>query len=440
MYISVIGLLLGVALLVVGYGKGRQRPRKSGYIIAGWIVLGIQVIPLTIIMIGCLSINVNWVEYKPTSWLFPEVESSGWVWPPEDYQELVSRLEAEDLSAEEMDRLAKAAVAKYLQKDKRIFPVEIRALNKLRKLDKLTPEQQDQFFDRLVDLEMQAKTLVSANEGVPLRIDIMPQGDWSGCGIWCAVYITTESSLDEQAAPRIRVGRSSYMHANAIGAHLSPASSVPLVLQGPTFVVWQAKADVENIGKQNVTCDVKIEYFDKKPTGESASQPIHTIMKQLSVTSEVVADQSTMAAKLVTDPKLSPEVRGPDSGGYSGSPLRWQIGCYLFDVISGQNRKLLKMSVYIDDAHVGCAFNVTIELGSMMHSVGTICHRKDESLQWILTAPYPKTEPEVVMLTLTPNLELASESTDLPEIWGKAIEIKNIPRNRPVVLKPLGIE
>ena len=43
MYISVLGLLLGAALMMVGYGKVGGRPRSRGLIVAGWIVLGIQI-------------------------------------------------------------------------------------------------------------------------------------------------------------------------------------------------------------------------------------------------------------------------------------------------------------------------------------------------------------------------------------------------------------
>ena len=48
-----------------------------------------------------------------------------------------------------------------------------------------------------------------------------------------------------------------------------------------------------------------------------------------------------------------------------------------------------------------------------------------------MTVPYPSSEPETVHLTLTPNTELAERCVDLPEIWGKTITFKNVPRNRP---------
>ena len=55
MQISVLGLLLGAMLLLFGYGKAGQRRRMRGFIIAGWIVLGVQVLLIVVTMIGCLT-------------------------------------------------------------------------------------------------------------------------------------------------------------------------------------------------------------------------------------------------------------------------------------------------------------------------------------------------------------------------------------------------
>jgi hypothetical protein len=55
MQFSVLGLLLGAMLLVFGYGKAGQRRRMRGFILAGWIVLGVQVYLIAVTIIGCLT-------------------------------------------------------------------------------------------------------------------------------------------------------------------------------------------------------------------------------------------------------------------------------------------------------------------------------------------------------------------------------------------------
>jgi hypothetical protein len=54
MQISVLGLLLGAMLLVFGYGKAGQR-RREGFIIAGWIVLGVQTLLIAVVVRSCLN-------------------------------------------------------------------------------------------------------------------------------------------------------------------------------------------------------------------------------------------------------------------------------------------------------------------------------------------------------------------------------------------------
>ena len=125
MSIWVFGLLLGVAVLLVGYGRAGRRRRRRGFIIAGWMILGLQALGILIVVAPPLYTRIDWIRYKPTAWLFPDIESESWVWPHNGYHELVRRLEAGKLSDKEVERLTQAAVVQYSRTDKRLFSEEI---------------------------------------------------------------------------------------------------------------------------------------------------------------------------------------------------------------------------------------------------------------------------------------------------------------------------
>ena len=114
---------------------------------------------------------------------FLDIERTGWVSPPDGYHELVRRLESGKLSEDDMGRLVRAAVTQYSRTAKWIFPIEIRAINGLRKAGMLSPEQTECFFERLVELEMKARPVVSLGTPVGRYGGSTSRGGGGGGGL-----------------------------------------------------------------------------------------------------------------------------------------------------------------------------------------------------------------------------------------------------------------
>ncbi len=421
MFLLALLILLGTALLVIGYGQRGRRRRNRGYIIGGWIVIGLVVIPITVRIVGALSNNINWLAYETGSSLLDEIEDHDWTFPYEEYKEIIRRLQANDLDEQEIEHFTKIAYNKFTDKD--LSSYEVKAINELRRQGKLTSEQKEVFFNRLIDLNLQAKTPALANQGIPVQIDIIPQTTWHGPEIWYGVDISVTPPLIENTIPKIRYGESYGKRYT----YLLPASSGHLILRGPTSLIWHGIIQVENNKEQKVTCTIRINYFDKRPTDISKSNPVYTISKELEATSKITTDKSLTESELITDRQIRPAVLGMGSGDRLGKVEgEWQVACYDFNAYHYKGKSLLSMTVHNYNTPIGCAFDVTVHVDEFSYKARTICQQKGQSMSWVLKTPYPDSEPEWVKLTLTPNQELASESVGLSEIWGKPIEFNSI--------------
>ncbi|MGD8454371.1 MAG: hypothetical protein PVJ57_21365 [Phycisphaerae bacterium] len=439
MAISLFGLLIGVAVLLAGYGKIGQRRRRRGFIIGGWLILGVQVAIIVGFLANVLYTQIDWIRFVPTSRLLPAVESGSWRWSNE-YNELVRRLKAGKLSDEDRQRLATAAIAQFVRTDDYLFAMEVEALNTLRKMGNLSSAQTEDFFRHLVTLAMMAKPIVAADEAVPVRIDITPQADWSDCDLWCIPTITPVTSASDPgvsaaqwSAPDVRFGRFTRWNTVQRAGEVSPLAGGFGPLQAPTFARWLATARVAGDAEPTLACDVQISFFDQPPTGASP-RPAYTTTARLSATTRVSSAEAA-TVKLTLEPELAPKVLGPDS---VRAQLRHdaglcQIAAYFCNPVQTTQGRMLKTSVYIYNTETGLAFDATLTVNGVAYDAGTICQPVGESWEWIVQAPYPYDATGTVTLTLTPNADLAASRVDLPEIWGRTVTIRNLPPQAPVM-------
>jgi hypothetical protein len=421
MYISLLGLLLAASLLVVGYRRRRQRGRRA-FIIAGWIVLSLQLLPLICVVDFLYRAGVRF-EHEPASWLLSEVEEADSHWRSEAYAELLRRLDADELSEDEIDRLADSATV-GLKRGGSFAGAESETLNRLRRLGRLTAEQQRLFLEGLLWMEMRAKSPASVSYGVPVRVGVIPGHCWSDPELWWAVEITPTFPLAADSAPRVRVGRDGRLE-----TRVKPAPAGPLIMQGGALIAWEAVLDVDHTGRQDLGCDVKITWYDGRPAEDPAAQPLHTSTRHLKARTEVVASPVRIPPLLVTDPIGTPQVRGTDGD--------WSNLGASFDVVAGDDGKMLRTSVRIIRADIGYAFDVTVAVEGVIHPAGSICDMRSLTTEWVVLVPCPEPEPETIALTLTPNPELAAESAEIPEIWGEPIVLEDILRRREPEVYPL---
>jgi len=194
---------------------------------------------------------------------------------------------------------------------------------------------------------------------------------------------------------------------------LSPAPEGPLILQVPQLATIRTMVDVGDLDKAALTYDARIDYYDENPAAGSA-RPINTITKKLHTVVSFVPS-ADLEVRLVSNPR-------PTRGGGFGA---WDIECRSFDVIQSPAGPLIKMTILNENAQMNCAFDVSVFMVGEDRAAGTICQAKGETMEWIATVPCGAREPHAVVLTLTPNRELAAEA-GFQEIYGEPVIIRDI--------------
>ena len=84
----------------------------------------------------------------------------------------------------------------------------------------------------------------------------------------------------------------------------------------------------------------------------------------------------------------------------------------------------------IDGPPIDVAFDVAIDVNGTRLPAGQIRQARGTTVTWQIDASLTGAPPQRALLILTPNPNVARDSVDLNEIWGRPITIENVPLER----------
>ena len=376
----------------------------------------------------------GWYSKVPAAWVMWQARSTTGLRSQGAYCELGRRVRSGRLSQRQMAKLARQTLSVYpeVTRSGYIAHAAFTVLNRLRMAGALTPEQDAQFFEKIVAVEMKVRPEAVRADGIPVTVTANVFDRWEA-GLWVHVYVSPRLPAGKRRSTTQplgwRIERSErgyswwsgyYRYTNRRAGH--GWGPVPLVHQ--EHVVWRLRAPAEGSGPQTVECKVTMDFYEGRPDlcDPDNSNLVHTRTMLLEGACNVLAAAraaiSERKESLTTAPAELPAGRFPrfvemSWGTHDGCP---DAGLYRG-----------KVHVSRDLLPKGGVFDVTVEAGGERHDAGRILHNPGENCAWVIETGCAPPGIPTVNVVLTPNPAAARETAELTEIWDKPIRQNNIP-------------
>ncbi len=309
---------------------------------------------------------------------------------------LAVRLCMDSLSAEQCTAVAEAALKGLTRAPSRSATDHmcVTLLDDLRLDNRLTDEQQVQFFDSLITAEIKTRPQSVLSIGIPARLTLSTRG--RGTRLWFVIDST-----------------------GGLGVPGGPLSGGGLGCSGPAghaAGMCGAVLKPRGLGPETIHATLNAKIYDWSFTGllindrpVLPSQPLHAISRDITARTTVVEKEPSDYLKMTSDPALEGQITSAISVR-KVSQRQWG----------------LEADIVARESPVDLAVTVVAVAGDRRTEPVTLCIRRnvDDNYPTGLGRLLDVTHVDIV---LTPDPKLARESVDLTEIWGKPIRFEHVP-------------
>lgn len=380
--------------LSAGVRHGR-RERRRGLLALGLALIVVGGTPLVLGGVAAVR-QVDWQPLKPVWWLGMEAGAGG---PTAEaaLDELLRRLSAGLLAPSDIGGLVADGLAAQGDAARPWEPKWGELIEKARAAGQVSPAEWERYGRQAIagGLWLEVRPRVARGDPIPawLRHRGARVGESSSLAI----------RIDEQVDV---VGPVSDSHRGSGGFGASPTSGGGLGhSMRPSAEEWSQVAE----GPQELEHRVRVRVTEG--WGDNAAV-VATEQMTLKAGFEVVpADKPTVA--FVTDPALRPAVE---------AALRPQ------ELVMQANQ--VSSTIHVDSASVGRAFNVVARRGDREWPLGSINAAPGKSTGYSIHGEMEGFEGDRVDLVLRPSLEVAKGTTDVFEVWGEEVVLKDVPVKR----------
>ena len=366
-----------------------ERHRRPWLVFAGVAFGLLSLLPFGIMSVALFG-NINWIQYRPQTWLLKDLDAS--LSADTSWREIQRRMAANSLSESQLASLSDKALEiqrkpNYLgpQTESSIFQFLGR-----RSVDgKLTAAQQDQFFDNALKVVLEIRPVAGSDDLIPYWMRQIGRGpnDW-----WTRTR-AVEWSLDDGPVHLSNSGSSS---GSSFGGGAS-GSSLPAG---------------QPIGKHRLHLKVELATVHRGALPSTADGPFdRTVIRNLDSDFEVIPGHAPIAT--VTAP--------------AADTLR-----PLFTFKLELNGNSLSINAHTEPSPVDLAFEVFIRAdGKETRATGIYFIKNSGGGFGTSTTDYPKPLPDHVDVILRSSEAVARGTTNLTQIWKGEIVYENVPVKLP---------
>jgi len=404
-----------------------ERKTRAGLVLAGSFLILIAVALIGIVASGVVD-RIDWYHYRPTAWVFNDLDSHLQTASDRAWMELLSRSKAGTLSSSQQDRLTERAITDLdspvqATRDRAWAELQIRlSANRLSATQKdrlteralseqvstvttsitdplmiylgqrwsvhaMSPAQEQRFFDGCLRLSLSVRTRVGPADDLPYLVSEGGRGP-SGWG----EELTTEAlEVDGRSAGYAGSG----MNSSGLGGSGAFGSILRKQSIGHHHLLVKARV---RIGKWN-------------PSGGLA--PVyHAEEKSLTADFDVLTTQPAIAS-----------VSAPDAASLGKS-----ISIRDFQWDRSQNYQL-RGQVDIHGAPVNVAFDVFARIDGKEYSLGwvALAQGKQCSFGVLSGGELPRMSVKSFDLILRSSESAARNTVDLNQIWRGEIVVPSVP-------------
>jgi hypothetical protein len=387
-----------------------ERRRRPVWVVSAVICLLLGLTPLSVIAVGTLR-QVDWYTYKPTGWVLKDAESNDAKLAAKALAEIARRWRADELTPEQVDRLAEACLAEQARPMGRqaVCVPAVDLLDVLYMENLLSSEQTERFFANMVQFTPQVRPVVVGGEALYAGARLKKRGPQSTYRV--------RVRLDE-----IRLaGHVVYRTEPRFGGHSRGFSRYGESSLGRTVVA------PEQPGSYAVALDLtlRVDERDENPLWLESSfsdrdwndpalyRHKRTVTGSVGVLGPQRPDPFTLKHSVELDDALRDGVL---ASGFAVGPHGYT---YTSD---GGRRSLVRMYARVclpDPCPIGLAFDVFVQFDGHRIGLGQITTSEINfiPLRHNLSLPQPSRLPDRATLILRSSKDAALRTPDLYEIW-----------------------
>ncbi|MBN1513574.1 MAG: hypothetical protein JXB13_16280 [Phycisphaerae bacterium] len=373
--------------------------RRRGSIIAGVILL----VPVGALVSASMS-RVNWIQITPVSWLRASARAGTGPASDRALKELVRRLNASELSSEQVDTLVSDALKVQADVTRTWQPDWGNIIETARALGAVSDEDWQTYAKQALASAFTLEIRPKVRRGDPVVYRVRRASVRAGDGeVLLCLYDLRETRLGEI----IRIGRSGgggHLNAGGTGAFGSFMSLSP--------EEWTRISDGRHNAEMTLACTVR----EHQPNRDPDEGPVIT-EQSITLTSpwEVVgADHPTVT---VTSPPEHREAVRDSLADIELTRRKQADGTpYLEGIFS------------LDQPPMDLAFDVVLRSGLREWKQGTVSIVAGGNTHWSTSSEnVPDADVMKVDVIFVPSEEVARQTVDLTNIWGETVIIPDVP-------------
>jgi len=388
----------GIALEphVIVFGKYRHH-RKA--LLGGLILMMIATAPpITLIMTSLYRGNW-WLKLAPASWVLASSQDGNY----RAFYEIQRRSKSTDTSSAELEAITQFALDIQSRQSAGTLQHQWpRMLEELKKADRLSPSQLDQYYRQLMSKALGIRPQVLAGETMPVELVYDHVG---GPGRKSHFIIDQKLLVDGQALPQVMPDQLAY----------GQNQRRPLSGQGRRMSRWDITGLAPGKHRVEYQATEKIFAMHFPDLDKASCDPLHTSQISLSGEVEILPADSSPPVTLITDAKVLPELRQGVLVELRGQPR-----------VQEQSTRLslsVTLGNYVKPLPVDTAFKFVGRAGDQEFELGEICHYSDDDRptrrHFSVEIPLVTDQVEII---LRPNPQVAREhSVAIKEIWGQEL-------------------
>ncbi|MBN1342086.1 MAG: hypothetical protein JXQ73_05365 [Phycisphaerae bacterium] len=377
-------------------GERRRRPIVT--------VLAISMLGLAGALWVQTARQVNWYHWRPTAWVFNDLNSTSPAAVRKAWWELVRRSDAGKLSRQDELKLLDLCLDEQAaQKLTGVTDAPMRYLGQRYLNGKLSPKQEKRFLEQIARFELQVRPKVVSGDPIPVKV--------------VETYRCPGSSmLKVDASPVVLACGDTEFHLDLQGTSVS-------VLTGGSFGGYAVTGNSSQRllrcdlapGRHVVTAAVPLKIYDGRYTKREDKHLRYKRDIRLERSFEVLPAKPEGYVKLIKDPETDREVRE------AVTPDR------IIRTVGADKSDLLDIELAVTGLPVDCAFEVLVRIGGSELNVGSLSLRKGQTLRFRI--PHEGTLPagDVCDVIIKSSQDEARRTVDIFEIWDGELVYEDVP-------------